>query len=80
MGNDPNGVHVYIDTTLFLFSMTGSLFSVLKSAAVLAFEPHYYSYTFKEYCVKLMRFESFQVHGGFTPASSTSNTQNTGVV
>lgn len=80
MGNDPKGVHVYIDTTLFLFSMTGSLFSVLKSAAVLATEPHYYSYTFKGYCLKLVRFESFQVHSGFTAASSASNTQTINIV
>ena len=75
MGNDPNGVHVYIDTRLFLFSMTGSLFSVLKSAVVLAIEPRYYNYTFKEYCLKLVRFESFKVHSGFTAASSASTTQ-----
>ena len=75
LGNDPNGVHVYIDTRLFLFSMTGSLLSVLKSAAVLAIEPHSYSYTFKDYCLKLVRFESFKVHSGFTAASSASPTQ-----
>lgn len=43
-----NGVRVHIGTRLFLFSrrMIGSLFSMLKSAAVLAIEPHYYNYTF----------------------------------
>ena len=30
MGNDPNGIHVYIDTNLFLFSMIGSLFRSLR--------------------------------------------------
>lgn len=75
MGNDPNGIHVYINTRLFLFSMTGSLLSVLKSAAVLATEPHHYRHSLKEYCHKLLRFESITVHSGFASASSASTTQ-----
>ena len=38
MGNDPHGVHVYI--TLFLYSITGSLSSLLKSVAVVMIEVH----------------------------------------
>ena len=38
VGNDPNGVYVYIDTTLFLYSVIGSLLSVLKSVIVFRLE------------------------------------------
>lgn len=75
MGSDPNGIHVYVDTWLIPFSMAGPLLSVLKTAAVLAIEPHHYSYTFKEYCQKLMRFESVDLHSGVMSASSASTTQ-----
>ena len=75
MGNDPNGIQVYINTRLFLFSMAGSLLSVLKSAAVLVVEPHHYHYSFKVYCRKLVRFDSIIVHSGCASASSASTTQ-----
>ncbi|KAL3154975.1 hypothetical protein ABBQ38_011503 [Trebouxia sp. C0009 RCD-2024] len=40
MGNDPNGIHVYIDTALFIASAFGSLASVLKTVALMIFEVH----------------------------------------
>ncbi|KAL3154985.1 hypothetical protein ABBQ38_011511 [Trebouxia sp. C0009 RCD-2024] len=40
MGNDPNGIHVYIDTTLFIASVFGSLVSVLNTVALMMFEVH----------------------------------------
>ena len=42
MGNDPNGIHVYIDTSLFLFAMVGSLFSVFKTVVLIVIELHRY--------------------------------------
>ena len=73
MGNDPNGVHVYINTNLFLVSMIGSLFSILKTIALVASELHqygcsligfttqYYLFwaTLGGYFLKLVKFESF---------------------
>lgn len=73
MGNDPNGVHVYIDTKLFLVSVIGSLFSILKTVACMTIELHQYGYTligyssrprlflgtFTGYFLKLIKFESF---------------------
>lgn len=66
MGNDPNGVHVYIDTTLFLLSMTGSLSSVLKSTAVVMVELKEYNCTLLAYCIKLVKFEAFEEYREFT--------------
>ncbi len=40
MGNDPNGVRVYIDTILCLFSVVGSLSSVLSTVALVMIEVH----------------------------------------
>ena len=59
MGNDPNGVHVYIDTNLFLVSMVGSLFSILKSVTLIAIEIHQYDCSLACYCLKLVKFETF---------------------
>ena len=60
MGNDPNGVHVYIDTKLFLFSMIGSLCSVLKTVALITIELHQYDCNLLGYGLKLDQFETFQ--------------------
>ena len=59
MGNDPNGIHVFIDTNLFLVSMIGSLFSVLKTVALIAVELHQYGGNLLGYGVKLVNFETF---------------------
>ena len=59
MGNDPNGIHVYIDTNLYLVSMVGSLFSIFKSVALVAIEVHQYGCSLLGYCVKLANFETF---------------------
>ena len=58
MGNDPNGVRVYIDTSLFLVSMTGSLFSVLKTIALVAIELHQYGISLVGYGLALVKFDS----------------------
>ena len=60
MGNDPNGVHVYIDTKLYLVSMIGSLFSILKTVALISIEVHQYKCSLLGYCLKLVKFETFQ--------------------
>lgn len=60
MGNDPNGVHVYIDTPLFLLSTVGSLLSVLKTLALIAIELHQYSCSLIGYGLALMKFDSFR--------------------
>ena len=59
MGNDPNGVHVYIDTPLFLISMSASLFSVFKTIALIAIELHQYGCSLLAYVLALIRFEPF---------------------
>ena len=59
MGNDPNGIHVYIDTNLYLVSMVGSLFSIFKSVALIAIEVHQYGCGLLVYCLKLVNFETF---------------------
>ena len=59
MGNDPNGIHVYIDTNLFLLSMIGSLVSVLKTVALIAIELDQYGCNLLGYGVKLVHFETF---------------------
>lgn len=70
MGNDPNGVHVYIDTTLFLFSMTGSLASVLKTIAVFSIERHVYNCSLAAYFAQLLKFESVEDHQDFAQDNS----------
>ena len=59
MGNDPNGILVYIDTKLYLVSMVGSLFSIFKSVALVAVEVHQYGCSLLGYCLKLVNFETF---------------------
>ena len=59
MGNDPNGIHVYIDTNLFLISMIGSLFSILKTVALIAIELHQYGCSLLAYGLKLIQFQTF---------------------
>lgn len=73
MGNDPNGVRVYINTNLFLVSIIASLSSILKTVILVATELHQYgcsmvaypaqSYLFKDalrgYTVKLVKLEAF---------------------
>lgn len=65
MGNDPNGVHVYIDTRLYLNSMAGSLSSLLKSIALLMIELHQRRSTLVAYFGKLVKFEAFEAHTEF---------------
>ena len=60
MGNDPNGVHVYIDTTLFVFSMVGSMASILKTALVFSVERHTYTCGLVRYFSKLYTFSSLE--------------------
>ena len=59
MGNDPNGVLIYINTNLFLFSMIGSLFSMLKTIALIVIELHQYNCSFMDYSLRLHKFETF---------------------
>ena len=65
MGNDPNGIHVYIDTNLYLISVVGSLFSILKTVAVIAIELHQYGCSLTGYFFKLIQFRTFQQYQGF---------------
>ena len=57
MGNNPSGIHQYIDTTLFLYSVVGSLLSILKTVIVMMVEFHYLTCRFPEYFVKLICLE-----------------------
>ena len=59
MGNDPNGVHVYIDTSLFLVSIIASLSALLKTVALIAIELNQYGCNLLGYGSALIKFESF---------------------
>lgn len=63
MGNDPNGVLVYINTNLFVFSMLGSLFAIFKTVVLIAIELHQYSSycSVLGYCIRLLKFETFPI-------------------
>lgn len=60
MGNDPHGVHVYIDTKLFLSSAVGSLTSVLKSVLMVSTEVQQHGCGFIGYWVKLFQLKPFE--------------------
>ena len=74
MGNDPRGVHVYINTTLFLYSVVGSLSSVLKSIALFIVELHEYNCTVVTYSSKLLKFESFDEYHSFVQNDGVAHT------
>ena len=59
MGNDPNDVLIYVNTNLFLFSMVGSLFSMLKAVALIVIELQQYNCSFIDYCIRLHKFKTF---------------------
>ena len=59
MGNDPNGIHVYIDTKLYFFAMAASLFSMLKTVILVFIELHQYNCNALGYCIRLVKFETF---------------------
>lgn len=71
MGNDPNGIHVYIDTRLFLFSIAGSMLSMLKSVGMFVVERHEYGNTVTEYCMTLVRFRPLVAYSGFNTRVTT---------
>jgi len=59
MGNNPNGTHVYIDTTLYLFSVIGSLLSVLNTIGIAMIEVNEFKCGVIMYIKTLLRLESF---------------------
>ena len=59
MGNDPNGIHVYIDTNLFLVSMIGSLLLVLNTVALIMIELDQYGCNLLHYGFQLVQFKTF---------------------
>lgn len=59
MGNDPNGVRVYIDTNLYLYSVVGSLSSVLSTVALVMIEVHESQCGFFTYIKNLLELVSF---------------------
>lgn len=65
MGNDPHGVHVYIDTRLFLSSAVGSLASVLKSFTVVTSELQRHEYGLVAYCVRLFQLRPLKKYQEF---------------
>ena len=72
-GNDPNGVGLYIDTTLFVVSMIGSLFSVLKTVLLIMVEWPQSSCSFFAYCVKLIKFEAFEEYNGLVDSYAVTH-------
>lgn len=75
MGNDPNGVHVYIDTTLFMASVFGSLVSVLKTFALLQIELHQYGFGVLLYFRKLLVLAPFKRYTGLQSQVSPGSLQ-----
>lgn len=71
MGNDPHGVHVDIDTTLFLLSMVGSVVSMLKTIAVFCIEQHAYSCGAKRYLFQLLKLEPLDNFTQFVQSSNS---------
>ena len=71
MGNDPNGIHVYISTNLYLFSMVGSLSSILKTVALILIELHLFGCNLLAYGLKLIQFRTLHQpeYKGFTDTS-----------
>ncbi|KAL3131869.1 hypothetical protein ABBQ38_007579 [Trebouxia sp. C0009 RCD-2024] len=83
MGNDPKGIHVYISTTLFLYSVTGSGLAILKTVVVMIIELYQLRCGLVTYCRKLMVFGSLDdqgiaVHG--QQASSAMSKTSSGTV
>lgn len=60
MGNDPNGIHVYINTALYVYSVVGSLASVLKTVAFMIIEVHQSKCGFWGYLQQLAYFLPFK--------------------
>ena len=75
-GNDPNGVGVYIDTTLFITSMIGSLFSVLKTVLLIMVEWPQSGCSFFAYGVKLIKFEAFEEYKGLVDTCQVAHTRS----
>lgn len=73
MGNDPNGVHVYIDTRLFLVSIIASLFSVFKTIVLIAIELYRYGCSFLVYCFTLAQFHTFKEYKAFNDAGPVAD-------
>lgn len=67
MGNNPNGIHVYINTSLFLASVVGSLISVLKTVALLIIEVRQYGCGIGEFLKRLI---------DLAPVENSANLQN----
>ena len=63
VGNDPNGIHAYINTTLFLYSVTGSAISVLKTVVLMIIERHQFQCSLVSYLTKLVVFERLNAQG-----------------
>lgn len=60
MGNDPKGVHVYISTTLFLYSVVASLASILKTVGLMMIEVNQCSCNLFVYLKKLIDLKPFE--------------------
>ena len=55
----PNDPLIYIDTNLFVLSMTASLLSVFTTVALIVIELFQYNCSMLEYCIRLVKFETF---------------------
>lgn len=73
MGNDPSGIHVYISTTLFLYSISGSLLSLLKSVVFVQIEVHSHNYSSIRYCTKLLSFQSLEESNRLTSSGGLTS-------
>ena len=59
MGNDPNGIHVYINTPLFLASVFSSLASILSTIALLMIELYQFQYGTFNFLKRLIDLDPF---------------------
>ncbi|KAL3148709.1 hypothetical protein ABBQ38_014122 [Trebouxia sp. C0009 RCD-2024] len=74
MGNDPNGIHVYINTTLFFYSVAGSAFSVLKTVLLMIIELYQFRCSLVKYLRKLMVFENLDDQGTLVNGQQAGST------
>ena len=73
MGNDPGGTHVYINTTLFLYSVIGSFVSLLKTVALVMIEVHNFECGFISYVRHMLRLDSFEGHHALQGTSASGH-------
>lgn len=82
MGNDPKGIHVYINTTLFMYSVVGSGLSILKTVVLMIIELHQFHVGLVLYFSKMVEFACLNVQSyqAGVPAGTALGQTSSGTV